>query len=335
MVFNPGKLDPDFLAELLKDAPVDDDRVVVRPAVGEDVCAIQMRGKYLVAKTDPITFATDRIGWYVVQVNANDLATAGARPKWFLVTALLPETGTDEKLIECIWDDLRDALAGLDCSLCGGHTEVTVGLDRPILVGQMLGEVAPDRFVDKRDAQPGDRILLTKGVPMEGTAIIAREKEERLNDVFDKKQVKRAREFLEDPGISVVQEAMTASEIGGVHAMHDPTEGGVATGLWELGEATELGLRVSAEKIPLLEPGASFCHHLDLNPLGVISSGTLLLVVDPARAKEITAAVEEDGVQCVDVGEMRPAGEGRILLREGQEYEMPTFPQDEIGKLWS
>ncbi len=334
MVFTPGKLDPDFLAELLEEAPIDDDRVVVRPAVGEDVCAIEMRGKYLVAKTDPITFATDRIGCYVVQVNANDLATAGARPEWFLVTALLPETETDDELIEGIWEDLRNALAGLDCSLCGGHTEVTVGLDRPILVGQMLGEVSPDRFVDKRDAQPGDRILLTKGVPVEGTAIIAREKAERLSDVFEEQDVQRAREYLEDPGISVVREAMAACDAGGVHAMHDPTEGGVATGLWELGEATDLGLRINAEKIPLLEPGASFCRHLDLNPLGVISSGTLLLVVDPERADEITAAVEEEGVGCVDVGEMRPASEGRILSRAGADHPMPTFPQDEIGKLW-
>ena len=335
VLFQPGKLDPDFLAELLGEAPVSDPRVHIRPAVGEDVCAIRMDGRYLVAKTDPITFATDRIGWYVVQVNANDLATAGARPKWFLVTALLPEEGTDEDLVREIWGDLRRALEGLDCSLCGGHTEITVGLDRPILVGQMLGEVAADRLVDKQQARPGDRILLTKGVPVEGTSVIAREKGEMLEEAFSESEVESARNYLEDPGISVVAEAMAACEAGGVHAMHDPTEGGVSTGLWELGEATGLGLRVEAERIPLLEPGTAFCRHLGLDPLGVISSGTLLLCVDPEKAREVTEAVEGQGVLCVDVGEMRGEGQPAVLVREGEEGPMPVYHRDEIARLWN
>jgi len=180
MALRPGKLDPRLLAELLDSNVIRDERVVIRPAVGRDVCAISMGERYLVAKTDPITFATDRIGWYVVQVNANDLATVGARPRWFLVTVLLPERGGDEALVRGIWEDLRRALDSIDCALCGGHTEVTVGLERPILVGQMLGEVERDRLIDKADARPGDRVLLTKGVPVEGTALIAREKAEAL-----------------------------------------------------------------------------------------------------------------------------------------------------------
>ncbi|MCK4375686.1 MAG: hydrogenase expression/formation protein, partial [Candidatus Brocadiae bacterium] len=161
MRFKAGKLNPELLAELLASNVIEDQRVVLRPAVGRDVCAIRMDGSYLVAKTDPITFATERIGWYVVHVNANDIATVGARPKWFLLTALLPETGTDEALVRRIWQEVQSALRGIGCELCGGHTEVTVGLDRPILVGQMLGEVDADRLVDKKSVRPGDRILLT------------------------------------------------------------------------------------------------------------------------------------------------------------------------------
>jgi hydrogenase maturation factor len=302
--------------------------------VGEDVCAIDMGERYLVAKTDPITFATDRIGWYVVQVNANDLATAGARPKWFLVTALLPEKDTDEGLVKEIWDDLRRALTGLDCSLCGGHTEVTVGLDRPILVGQMLGEVVPERLVDKAAARAGDRVLLTKGVPVEGTSVMAREKSDRLEEAFSESDVETARNFLEDPGISVVAEAMAACDAGGVHAMHDPTEGGVATGLWELGEATGLGMRVEADRIPLLEPGTSFCRHLGLDPLGVISSGTLLLCVDPDSVQGVKEAVEQRGVHCVEIGQMQEAGEPVVLVRDGREDPMPVYNRDEIARLW-
>jgi len=332
--FRPGKLDPELLAELLQSNVIRDERVVIRPAVGRDVCAIRMGERYLVAKTDPITFATDRIGWYVVQVNANDLATAGARPRWFLVTVLLPERGTDERLVREIWGDLKDALRSIDCELCGGHTEITIGLDRPILVGQMLGEVAPDRLVDKSSTRPGDRVLLTKGVPVEGTAIMARERGEELAPHFSAETIRRARDYLDDPGISVVREAMAACEAGGVHAMHDPTEGGVATGLWELAQATGLGLRVEEQRIPILEPGGALCRHFGMDPLGTISSGSLLICVAPESAEAAQQAVGRCGVACVDIGEMLPTGEGVTLVRDGTEAPMPTFPQDEITKLW-
>ena len=335
MDYRPGKLDPELMAELLAGNVIRDGRVVIRPAVGEDVCAIRMGERYLVAKTDPITFATDRIGWYVVQVNANDLATAGARPAWFLVTVLLPERGADEHMVRQIWDDLRRATEALGCALCGGHTEVTIGLDRPILVGQMLGEVEPERLVDKSSVRPGDRILLTKGVPVEGTAIIARERRHLISERFPPEVIERAAGFLEAPGISVVREAMAACDAGGVHAMHDPTEGGVATGLWELARATGLGLRAHKERIPILEPGGAFCAALGLDPLGVISSGTLLICVAPERAQAVRRAVEDCGVACVEIGQLLPASDGIALIEAGRQRPMPTFPQDEITKLWS
>ena len=335
MNFRPGKLDPEFLAELLGGNVIRDERVVLRPGIGEDVCAISMGERYLVAKTDPITFATDRIGWYVVQVNANDLATVGARPKWFLCTALLPEKGTDEALVRSIWDDLTRALDSIGCSLCGGHTEITIGLDRPILVGQMLGEVAPDRLVNKANARPGDRVLLTKGAPVEGTAIMAIEKGDELAGHFPDETISLGRDYLETPGIGVLAEAMAACDAGGVHAMHDPTEGGVATGLWELGRATGLGMRIDEARIPILEPGGSFCRHFGLDPLGTISSGSLLIVAAPESADGVTSAVEAAGVACTAIGEMLPAGGGTVLVRGGREVPMPTFTSDEITKLWS
>lgn len=335
MEFKPGKLDPELLERLLSENEITDDRVVIRPGVGRDVCAIRRGDRYLVAKTDPITFATSRIGWYVAHVNANDVATVGARPAWFLVTVLLPESRTDEELVWQIWGDLRRALRGIGCELCGGHTEVTVGLDRPILVGQMLAEVEADRLVDKTSTAVGDRILLTKGVPVEGTAIMALEKGEVLAESFPAGDVERGRGFLEDPGISVVKEALAACEAGEVHAMHDPTEGGVATGLWELARAAGLGMVVHEERIHRLEPGASFCEALGLDPLGTISSGTLLICVPPGDAPAVAEAVRACGVDCRDVGEMLPAEEGILLERDGRRAAMPTFPQDEISRLFA
>jgi len=334
MRFKPGKLHPDLLERLLSGAPVKDERVLIGPGVGRDVCVMRAGPKLLVAKTDPITFATENIGWYVVHVNANDIATVGARPRWFLLTALLPEGNTDEALVNSIWDQVQEALASIGCELCGGHTEVTVGLDRPILVGQMLGEVGAEELVDKRNARPGDRVLLTKGVPVEGTAVMALERGDELAEAFSPEKIQRAALYLREPGISVLKEAMAACAAGEVHAMHDPTEGGVATGLWELARATELGLLVHAERINVLEPGRSFCAFFGLDPLGVLSSGTLLLCVAPQSAQAVCEAIAREGVSCVDIGRLAPPEDGIVLVREGREAPMPTFHRDEITRLF-
>jgi len=333
MPLRPGKLDPALLARLLASNVIHDERVAIRPAVGRDVCAIRMDGTYLVAKTDPVTLAGDRIGWYVVHVNANDIATVGAQPRWFLLTALLPEGRTDQALVQRIYDDVQAALASIGCDLVGGHTEITPALDRPILVGQMLGEVAVDRLIDKAALRPGDRILLTKGVPVEATAIIAREHAARLAGRFPEETIERARRFLDEPGISVLPEAMAACYAGEVHAMHDPTEGGLATALWELAEAAGCGMVVHQDRIPVTDPGGAFCTHLGLDPLGTISSGALIICAPPQEAPAVHSAVEALGTVCGDIGEVRPRAEGCLLVRDGLPVPMPTFPQDEITKL--
>ncbi len=332
--FKPGKIQPLLLSELLAGLEHDDERVVLKPAVGEDVCAIRMKDRYLVAKTDPITFATERIGWYVVHINANDIATSGAIPKWFLVTMLLPEHKTDECLVREIWADLKDALDSINCSLCGGHTEVTVGLERPVLVGHMLGEVALDALVDKSQAKAGDKVLLTKGVPIEGMAVMAHEKRELLDEAFPADVLEKSLNLLHVPGLSVIKEAQIACSVGGVSAMHDPTEGGVATGLWELAKACGLGMSVQKKDIRILEYGEKFCRELGLDPLGVLASGALLICARPEKAAEIINTLSESGIVCDEIGEMLPKEKGINLLIDDTQYDMPVFEQDEIGKLW-
>jgi len=334
MTLQPGKLDADLLRDLLESNVLRDERVAIRPGVGRDVCAIRMGSRYLVAKTDPITFATDRIGWYVVHVNANDLATVGARPSWFLVTALLPAAAADEELVRGIWRDLQDALDSVRCALVGGHTEVTTAVQRPVLVGHMLGEVEQDRLVDKADLRPGDRILLAGGVPVEGTAIMAREKREQLAEDFPESVLREAAGYLDKPGISVLTQAMTAIDAGSVHAMHDPTEGGVATALWELAEAAGRGLRVREADIPIVEPGGAFCRHLGIDPLGTISSGSLLICAPSEDAAQIASAVRDAGTPCADIGQIRPREEGVVLVRADGPAPMPRFDQDEIARLF-
>ncbi|MBC7223037.1 MAG: hydrogenase expression protein [Anaerolineae bacterium] len=330
-----GKLPMEMLARLLRRYAHPDPRVVVGPEVGEDAAAIAMGDRYLVVKTDPITFATDEIGWYVVNVNANDIATRGAAPRWFLCTLLLPEGHTDSTLVETIFSQIAQACEELGVALCGGHTEITYNLDRPVAVGVMLGEVEAERLVSTRGVQAGDAIVLTKGIAVEGTAIIAREMDSDLRERFSAEFLARCRQFLREPGISVVRDARIAARAAHVHAMHDPTEGGLATALRELATAGQVGLRVQAEAIPILPETQALCDHLGLDPLGLIASGALLIAVAPEDAARTVAALEEGGIRASVIGEATSEpGECILLKPDGRERPLPEFPRDELARLF-
>lgn len=285
MTFPVGKLPLGLLARLLDRIVIRDERVIVGPAIGEDAAVIDTGGsRYLVAKTDPITFTADRLGWYAVNINANDIAAMGGLPQWFLATLLLPENLTAEGDVEKIFQDILEACQGLGISLIGGHTEVTYGLSRPIIVGEMLGEVEKERLVRTDGAQEGDAIILTKGIAVEGTAIIGREKADELVSLVGEEMLARAKNFLSRPGISVVKDATVAMACARVHSMHDPTEGGLAMGLHEIAHAAKVGLLIEAETLPVFPETKRFCDHYHLNPLGLIASGALLITVDTREA---------------------------------------------------
>ena len=330
-----GKLKMDYLADLLRHyATTEDPRVLVGPGIGEDATVIDFGERLLVCKTDPITFATEAIGWYAVHVNANDVAVMGAAPRWFLASLLLPEGLTDEGLVEDIFAQIVAACREVGASLCGGHTEITYGLDRPIVVGQMLGEVEQERLVTSAGAQVGDAVLLTKGAGIEATSIIAREMADRLQEKFPPQFLCRCQDFLYDPGISVVRDARIAVQTAHIHAMHDPTEGGVATALWELARAAGVGLRIDYGAIPVPEETRLLCAEFGLDPLGVIGSGALLITLAPADAKRVLAALGEAGIPAACIGQVVPAEEGVLLQRDGQTQPLPIFHQDEITRLF-
>lgn len=328
-----GKLPAEHLARLLMRFAVTDPRVVLGPGVGRDAAVISFGDQMLVAKTDPITFASDEIGWYAVHVNANDIACTGAAPRWFLATLMLPEGHTTPSLVDAIFEQIAGACAELGVALVGGHTEITYGFDRPIVVGCMLGEVAAERLVRPDGARPGDALLVTKGVAVEGTAIIARERNGGLVGL-DRAFVERCRGFLHEPGISVVRDAAVAMAAGEVHAMHDPTEGGLATGLWELAEAAGVGLEIDETAIPVLPETRILCERLGLDPLGLIASGALLLVVEPEDAPAILAALERDGIPAVCIGRVVERARGIVLRGERGERPLPRFERDEIARLF-
>jgi hydrogenase expression/formation protein HypE len=333
--FATGKLPLAVLEELLARYSMADDRLMVGPQAGEDAAVIDFGDRYLVAKTDPITFATDEIGWYAVHVNANDVAVMGARPRWFLATLLLPEGRADQEMAESILAQIHSACTGLGIVLAGGHTEITHDLDRPVVVGTMLGEVAPERLVTTSGALPGDAILLIKSVPIEGTAITARERAADLAAKgYDPAWIVRAQNFLHDPGISVVRAALLAAQSAPVHAMHDPTEGGVATGLLELARAAKAGLWVDLDRVPVLPEAAALCREYGLDPLGTIASGALLLTLPADEAAPLQATLAGQSIPSVVIGHILEAGEGLQATRGGRPVPWPLFPADEIAKLF-
>jgi hydrogenase expression/formation protein HypE len=331
-----GKLRAETLQALFDKHPTRDPRVVVGPRVGEDAAVLDFGDRYLVATTDPITFAGADLGWYALQVNANDVAVRGARPRWFLATLLLPEGKTTDEDVAALFEDLAAACEELEVDLVGGHTEVTAGLDRPVVSGTMLGEVARDRLVTTGGAQVGDAVVMTKGVPLEGAAIIAREKEnELLARGVPSAMVRRASQFLRVPGLSVLPEAEIACELAKVHAMHDPTEGGIATALVELAEAAGVGLRIDRERIMILPEGRQICAAFGLDPLGTIASGALLMTLAPAEAGLVIHALAREGIDCHFIGQVVERSQGVMLVDGNRRDPMPVFPQDELTRLFA
>jgi hydrogenase maturation factor len=331
-----GKLKIEFLQELLPQLQSVDPRIIVGPKVGEDAAVIDFGETCLVVKSDPITFATDEIGWYLVCVNSNDIATMGAVPKWLLVTILLPEHSTTEELVRDIMGQITTACEHFNIALCGGHTEVTYGLDRPIVIGQMLGEVKKNKLITSSGAQAGDDLILTKGLGIEATSIIARERELELQEKFSPAFLTRAKGYLTYPGISVLKEALIAAEVGGVHAMHDPTEGGVATAIHELGHAANVGAVVWQEKLLISDETQQLCDEFQLDALGVISSGALLIAASPSKRPEILSALAEQNILCEIIGQLLAPEAGlRIEQANGQSRSLPIFETDEITKIFT
>ena len=330
-----GKLPHDLLERLVTRYTHDDPRLLVPPGIGEDAAVIDFGDRCLVAKTDPITFATDAIGWYAVHVNANDIAAMGARPRFFLATIIVPGHLATAALFESIFASIHAAADELGVVVCGGHTEITHGIDRPLVVGQMLGEVDRGSIVRSSGLTPGDVVLLTKGMAIEATAIIAREKKAELTARgYGDDVVERCAAYLADPGISVVADARAAVEAGAVHAMHDPTEGGVATGLLELAQASDVGLLVHGDALLLADDSRRLCQEYGLDPFGVISSGALLIGCPADAAPAIAAALGQAGVRSACVAEVEDSSHGLQFERGGETSPLPRYPVDEITRLF-
>jgi hydrogenase expression/formation protein HypE len=303
-------------------------RVVVEPALGLDFGVVMLgnkpEAKYLIVSSDPITGVSERTGWYAVNVSANDVATSGNRPEFMQSVILLPDDASERDVKE-LSSEMHRTAKKLGISIVGGHTELSPGLRRPIVATTAFA--VADSYVTAAGARDGDTLMMTKTAGLEGTAILGTDA--RFNGRLDAATVEGARSYMER--FSVVDEAVSARETGAVHAMHDCTEGGVVGALYEMAAASGLGLSVDEGSIPVGRETKKICSALGVDPLKLISSGTLLIAVEKGREALVAAAVEGTGSRATPIGSF---GEGRVIVtRDGREEEVTGPPRDEIWRL--
>ncbi len=328
-----GKLPNNLLAKFLDGFSFEDPDLLIKAGVGEDIAAVDiLKEEVLILKSDPITFATDAIGNYAVLVNANDIATCGADPRWLLTTLLFPSQ-TSGSEIQHIMRDLNRIALQYGITLCGGHTEITDAVTRPVVVGSLVGTVTRKSLVDKKSMQTGDKILFTKSVAVEGTAIIAREMADKLLSMgFSDTEIETCRRFLDR--ISILDEARIARDVGGVTAMHDVTEGGLATAAGELSIVGHHRLHIDMNRIPIYPQTQRICDKLNISPLGLIGSGSLLVCCNPKVEADILAAIQDAGIHVTCIGEVLEPGEGIEAVNGSQAVTWPVFEVDELARLF-
>jgi hydrogenase maturation factor len=285
--------------------------VLLGPSLGEDGSIVKIGDKILISAMDPITGASERIGWLAVHINANDVATFGVKPTFFSSCILLPENSTDE-IVERIASQIDEAAKSLEIAVIGGHSEVTPDLERPIMVGCAMGISDDGRYVTSGGSRPGDKLILTKGAGIEGTAILASEAYHQLAEKVDEHLLQSALRFYDK--ISVVRDALLAFGVGGVSAMHDPTEGGIAEGIHEMADAANLGVHVFKDKISLAQETLMICSFFHIDPLQLISSGALLISASPRSADDILRELRRNDIQAAVIGEFLSDPQRRLIV---------------------
>jgi hydrogenase expression/formation protein HypE len=328
-----GKL-PGWLLRKVLPGSMRDPDILVGPGLGRDAAAIAVGERVIVAKNDPITFASEGGAAHLVEVNANDVACMGATPRWLLVTALLPHGVTPADVLNQ-FAELRETCRHRSVELIGGHTEIVPGLARPILVGMMLGDASPRELLRPGQAQPGDVLLVTKGLAIEGTALLARERADELRELIGDESLRAAARLMDQPGISAVAEAEIARFAGKVTALHDPTEGGFASAVRELAMVSGTGVEIDAEAIPILAETRTVADALGIDPLGMLASGSLLIATPPEGVPRIVHDIEAAGISVSVVGRLTDDPQEALLLLHGERRPLPEFAVDEVARLLS
>ena len=304
------------------------EEVLIHPGVGEDCAALKLADdEVFVMSTDPITGTDKNTGELAVQITANDLASAGAEPVALLLTVLLPVTA-DEPMIRRLMQEVETACEKLHIQVVGGHTEVTRAVTQPVVTVTGVGKAKDGRVISTGGAKPGQDIVVTKWVGLEGTAIIARSQEKALKSRYSQDFIDQAKDCIRY--LSVVDDARIAMQVG-VSAMHDVTEGGIFGAFWEMAQASGVGLTVDLKKVPLRQETVEICEFFDLNPYQLISSGSMLMACD--RGYDVVEALRKEGIRASVVGKFTDSHDKIIHYDENETRYLEPPKPDELYKV--
>lgn len=329
-----GKINDDLFSKvILPNRGAIFPEVVVGPQMGIDGAVLRIGEGFMVIAEDPVfpgpTMSPEDFGWLTVHIGASDVAVMGIRPRYMTYSLLLPPE-TKEEYIERLVQSIDKYAKELGIAIVGGHSGFYGAVTVPTIGGITVWGTGRN-FITPAGAQIHDAIMITKGAAIEAAAMLACELGEIIeNTGADKELVKRASQRLKE--VSVVEDARLAVETGGVHAMHDATEGGVCRGLWEVAKASNLGIRIERAKIPLPPDIKMVCDFFSLNPYEVISEGTLLLTCVPANVEALLKSFEEAGIDAAVIGEVIPPEEGRYWIEGNGEKSILLPP--EVDRFW-
>lgn len=319
-----GKLPNDILKkEILSKIKIKDKNVLVGPSVGEDCSILDFGEEKCVITTDPITGATKDIGSLAIHISCNDIASSGAIPIGVMVTLLVPpKCELDD--IKRIMNDISKTCDELSISVLGGHTEVTDAVNKVIISITAIGK--GKSIVKTGGAKINDDIVVTGYAGLEGTVIIAGDKEEELLNHFERHEIESLRNML--PNISVVKTGIIASKFG-VNSMHDATEGGILGAIWEVGEASGLSVYIEEDKIPIKDETKKIADIFKINPYKLISSGSMIITTQ--NGKKLVELLKANNINSEVVGKIINT-EDKLITKDGIEKLSPP-DSDEIYKI--
>jgi hydrogenase expression/formation protein HypE len=329
-MLNVGKLDSQLLKDIVfKNITFKREDVLARAGIGED-CAVLDFGEYeCIMSTDPITAAISEIGRLAVHITCNDIATNGIEPMGIMLAVMLP-VGTTQQEVEEMMKQAGQAAESLGVEIIGGHTEITPAVNKPVIVSTAIGRSPKGHSKRGKGIRQGDWILMTKNAGIEGTGIIAFDKEDQLMKLLTKEEIEEAKKMLEQ--VSVVKEGLIAGKTG-ILGMHDITEGGILGAVWEMCQVSGLGAEVWLEKVPVAEVTKKICGLFSIDYLRLISSGCMLIIVDETKKQELEENLALESIKVTAIGRILSKEKGIQMVRDGKPEVIAPPEADELYKI--
>lgn len=324
---NIGKVPNEVLKKMVFDKLKNNRKeVLIRPGIGEDCCAVDFGEYVCVMSSDPITGAVNDVGRLSVHISCNDIASCGVEPLGLINTILAPE-GTTEDELKQVMTQILETADSLGVDIIGGHTEITDTVSRFVIISTAIGKALKGKVVSTSGAKEGDHVVMTKSAGIEGTAIIAHDRQDELLKHFDVDFISTAKSFINQ--ISVVKEGVIAGEFG-VNSMHDITEGGVLGAIWEVCEASNTGVELYLNKIPVARETSEICRVFGIDPLKLISSGSMLITC--GRGYELVQRLKENGINAAVIGKITGQKDRHLITDDGIQEILPPG-SDELYKV--